>query len=80
MSTFVHGFLAYLWARATPRIGERVFAFAVAAAWVLIISVGRLRLGSHWPSDMIAGYLIAAAWLTVVIVAQRRLEHARAGA
>ncbi len=80
MSTFVYGFLAYLWARATPHVGERLLAFALAIAWILLISVGRLRLGSHWPSDMLAGYVIAAAWLGVVIVAHRRLEHTGAGA
>ncbi len=80
MSTFVYGFLAYLWARSAPRVGERLFAFAVAALWVALISVGRLRLGAHWPSDMIAGYLIAAAWLGVVILAHRRLERTGTGA
>ena len=77
MSTFVYGFLAFLWARATPHIGERLLAFALVLAWVAMISIGRLRLGTHWPSDMIAGFVIAVAWLGVVIVAHHRLERTR---
>lgn len=79
MSTFAYGFLAYLWARATPHWSERVFAFALALAWVAMINVGRLRLGAHWPSDVVAGFMIAVAWLAVVVVAHRRLQPADAG-
>lgn len=81
MSTFTYGFLAYLWARSTPCVGERLLAFTLALAWIVLISVGRLRLGAHWPSDMIGGFVVAAAWLAVVIFAHSRLERtARAGA
>lgn len=76
MATFTYGFLAYLWARSTAYWSERVFAFLLAFAWVAMVCIGRLRLGSHWPSDILAGFLIAAVWLTVVIIAHRRLEAA----
>lgn len=77
MSTFAYGFLAYLWARSTPHVSERIFAFVVALAWVAMICIGRLRLGTHWPSDVVVGFFIAVCWLVVVIIAHHRLERAR---
>lgn len=77
MSTFTYGFLAYLWARSTPYRSERLFAFALALAWIVMVCVGRLRLGSHWPSDIIAGFVVASVWLGFVIAAHRRLEATR---
>jgi membrane-associated phospholipid phosphatase len=74
LATFVYGFLAYLWIRATPRLLEKVFALLITTLWVTMVGVGRLRLGAHWPSDIVVGALIALAWLTVVIVLHRYLE------
>lgn len=75
MATFTYGFLAYLWARSTPHLGERLLACALALGWITMIAVGRLRLGAHWPSDMIGGFVVALAWLAVVIVAHQHLER-----
>jgi membrane-associated phospholipid phosphatase len=38
-----------------------------------------VRLGAHWPSDIIAGFLLGLAWLGVVIVALRRGERGTGG-
>ncbi len=78
MSTFTYGFLVFLWIRSTSSITERFFAAALGLGWVLMVAVGRLRMGSHWPSDMIAGFVIALAWLTVMIVLHRFLEKRQA--
>ncbi len=71
------GLLAYLWAQASKNIVER----ALAVLLVLLITSGvvaaRLTLGTHWPSDIVAGALVGTVWLAVLIVALRRAESAR---
>jgi membrane-associated phospholipid phosphatase len=79
LSVAVYGFLAYLWVRASGSRVERVIAVALAAAWVAMISLARVRLGSHWPSDVLAGATIGSAWLAVVIMAFRRAERRSRG-
>jgi membrane-associated phospholipid phosphatase len=36
-------------------------------AIVCITGLARVRLGTHWPSDVIAGIVIGVAWLSVVL-------------
>jgi membrane-associated phospholipid phosphatase len=64
---FVYGFLAYLWLRGSRHSGEKIFGVALVAAIAVVIGCARLRLGSHWPSDLVAGLVIGAVWLTGVI-------------
>jgi undecaprenyl-diphosphatase len=52
--------LAYDLTRARPR-AVRVAALAVACALSLFVGFGRLYLGVHWPSDVLAGWAMGAA-------------------
>lgn len=72
----VYGFLAYLWCRAAGGWLERALAVVLCAALVVAVIVSRLVLGTHWPSDTLAGALIGLVWLAVAIVALRRAEAA----
>lgn len=67
----VYGFLAYLWIRSTRSVAERVIAVVLVALLTSIVSLARVRLGSHWPSDIIAGAALGVAWVSVMIVAYR---------
>jgi undecaprenyl-diphosphatase len=69
------GLLAYLWARASPSLVERVAVVTGAGALVAAVVVARLRLGAHWPSDMIAAVIIGALWVALVVRALRRAER-----
>jgi undecaprenyl-diphosphatase len=72
----VYGMLAWLWWRASRSAAERVVIVVLLAALLGVTGWARVRLGAHWPSDILAGYAAGAAWLAAVLVAQRRAEAA----
>jgi len=70
----VYGFLIYLWIRRSSSLIERMLGVIVLVFIVTMVSVARVRLGSHWPSDIVSGAVLGVAWLIVVIVAFRNAE------
>ncbi len=75
----VYGVIAWFWVRASSSRLEQTIAWLLTAALCAAVAVARLRLGTHWPSDVVAGAVVGVAWLAVLLVAQRRLEeHATA--
>jgi membrane-associated phospholipid phosphatase len=72
--------IAYLWMRSSGSALERALATVLCLAIVGTVAIARLRLGTHWPSDLVAGAVFGSAWAGVVIVALRRaLEPADTG-
>jgi undecaprenyl-diphosphatase len=57
-----YGTVAYLAARLQERRLHRVVTLISAAVIILLISISRLYLGVHYPSDVIAGVIIGLAW------------------
>ena len=70
----VYGLLAWLWARSSRSTAERVLVVLILVTLLATVGWARLRLGTHWPSDVLAGYAIGGAWLATVITALRRSE------
>jgi undecaprenyl-diphosphatase len=54
--------VAYLIARLEKRRWMRAVTIVIALALVLLISVSRIYLGVHYPSDVVAGMVIGLAW------------------
>ncbi|HEV2131289.1 MAG TPA: phosphatase PAP2 family protein [Longimicrobiaceae bacterium] len=68
------GFFLYLWARRSGSWLERLLALLVLVALTGIVGLARVRMGTHWPSDIIAGVVIGLVWLVVTILALRSAE------
>jgi undecaprenyl-diphosphatase len=69
-----YGLFTWMWIRGSRSAVERVLAVVLTAGVVAEVALARLRLGSHWPTDIAAGLVVGAVWLAVVIVALRRAE------
>ena len=37
----------------------------------LVVPIGRMRMGVHWPSDIAGGYILGLVWLFILIWALR---------
>lgn len=66
--------LAWVVTRHRPRLFPA--ALSLAAALVLLVSLGRLYLGLHWPTDVLAGWAIGATESTAAVAwLKRRPGH-----
>lgn len=72
-----YGLLIELWLQQTRIRGERLFAWSFLALLAVMVAVGRVALGAHWPSDIAAGAILGLFWLIILIRALRRGERAR---
>ena len=61
-SAIVYFTVAYLIARLEKRRWMRAITITTSLLLVLLISVSRLYLGVHYPSDVVAGMVIGLAW------------------
>ena len=68
----IYGLLIYFWTQASRSWLERIVAWLLLAVLVVATAAARLRIGAHWPSDLVAGAAIGIALLATIIVAERR--------
>lgn len=61
-AAIVYTTVAYLAARLLRRRWARLLVMSVAFTMIALISISRLYLGVHYPSDVIAGVAIGLAW------------------
>jgi undecaprenyl-diphosphatase len=62
----VYGILTLLWMRASDSTLEKAAALTLLAVIVLVVPLGRVAMGVHWPTDVLAGWVIGGAWLAVL--------------
>lgn len=68
------GVLTWLWIREATQRSEQVAAVLLCLLLIGIIALGRLRLGVHWSSDLVAGAVIGGGWVVAVAWATGRAE------
>jgi membrane-associated phospholipid phosphatase len=78
-STAVYGMVAALWVRHSRSWLERLIVVAAVTVLLVLIGVGRLRIGAHWPSDIVAGAMLGLFWLSALVFALRRAARVAAG-
>jgi undecaprenyl-diphosphatase len=72
----VYGLLTYLWLRRSRSVVERTVGTIMWLCLVGVVGLARLRMGTHWPTDVIVGWIVGTAWLVVLIYALRAGEAA----
>ncbi len=64
-SLVFYGLIAYELATHYPKFSQMIYSLAVGV--IVAISISRLYLGVHWPTDVIAGGCIGFLWLMLCI-------------
>lgn len=67
----IYGLLGYIWIRASKSSIERVMVALLVSGIALVVPIGRMRMGVHWPSDIAGGYILGLVWLFFLIWALR---------
>ena len=62
-------------ARLAPTRPLRIFAIAAALVITLLIGLGRIYMGVHFPSDVLAGWCLGAAWALFCSTIAARLQR-----
>jgi undecaprenyl-diphosphatase len=74
-ATCFFGGIAVLMAhRVESRTGQ-VLIWLVALILIFLISVSRVYLGVHYPTDVIAGFAVGVIWVAAVALGDRLAEH-----
>ena len=73
-----YGFLAYLLALRIEVPAIRIAAVTGLLGLIGLIGPSRVRLGHHWPTDVLASYLLGGAYVLVLVEGHARVTDAGA--
>jgi membrane-associated phospholipid phosphatase len=65
-SVAAYGFLALLWIAASRSIIERTVVMLLLLGIIVVVPLGRMTMGVHWPSDIAGGFILGVAWVAVL--------------
>ncbi len=71
--TLVSGSLAFVLARAVAQPVVSLVCWVGAGLVLLVVGVSRVHVGSHWPSDVLGGYLWGACLLLLLVQIHARM-------
>lgn len=71
------GYLAYWLIAQAPRVWWRWMLGALSLGMALLISLSRLYLGVHWPTDIAAGSLAALFWVSCCLAIRNWIARSR---
>lgn len=71
----IYGLLALWWASSTDRRWEKALAWGGVVALVVLVGVARVRVGAHYPSDVVGGAALGALWLAGMAWAERAVRR-----
>ncbi|WP_157928801.1 phosphatase PAP2 family protein [Pararhizobium haloflavum] len=74
LATLLFGTAAVLAARRCKRLHLQSYLVATAAGISLAVGVSRVYLGTHWPSDVLAGWSFGLIWILLVDAGRARLR------
>jgi undecaprenyl-diphosphatase len=69
--------LGVLAARDQARAGVRVYLCSLGVLLTLAIGLSRVYLGTHWPTDVLAGWMLGASWALACWLVATRLKPGR---
>lgn len=68
----VLGLYLLWWGHASGARWERALAWTLLIGFTVLVGVSRIRIGAHYPTDVIGGALLGAVWLAGMMAADRR--------
>jgi undecaprenyl-diphosphatase len=74
-SLAVYGLLISQWIRASNNIIEKILAALILLVIAIGTPFGRVRMGVHWPTDVMGGWTIASVWLYFLFAALKKAER-----
>jgi undecaprenyl-diphosphatase len=73
------GFLAYLLFQNVRGSRWRMFTIILSLMIILMVSISRIYLGVHWPSDVLGGYILGGFFLVLLIWGYRKVSKIPSG-
>ncbi len=67
----VYGLLVLWWTAASRSRTERALAWALLVPVTAILGAARVRIGAHYPSDVIGGAVLGVLWVAGAAWAER---------